>query len=85
MADRSVWYYRQRADGKQWLSEYMGRVYFQQQPMLLIQDRLPPEDTSRHEVVAEGMELLFQSPQMVAQQDPELFDLLLDYLRGTSP
>jgi len=82
---QTPWYYRERTDGKQWLSEYMGRVYFQQQPKLLIQGRLPPEDTSRHEVVAEGMKLLFQSPQRVAEQDPELFDLLLDHLRGATP
>ncbi len=79
------WYYRERTDGRAWLRDYMGRVYFRGDPMLLRVGNIPEEDNDRMEVVSCACEILFSNPVEIARHDPELVTLLIDSLRSNVP
>jgi predicted ABC-type ATPase len=58
--------YRPRTDGGKWIDNYMGKVY---------------SDGST-EMLSMGVELYASDPLLLAEKDPELFELIADIARG---
>ena len=58
--------YMRRQDGQEWLDNYMGKIY---------------EDGGT-ELMSLGLEMLHTDPERLMEQDPGLFDYVIDHIRG---
>ena len=64
-----VEWYLERTDGRTWISDYMGRYYY--------------DDPNATELASMAMEYLYTDPMRLATRDPELFDIVVGYCHGT--
>jgi len=55
-----------------WMDDYMGRIY-----------ERDSDDRASSEIITMGIQYLYQKPVEFAEKDPEYFDFIIGYLRGT--
>jgi hypothetical protein len=67
-------FYFPRSDGKVWMHNYMGKDYSAW--------KHGPDKTHATELTSMGVQYLYECPSSLAKSDPELFDILVDHLRG---
>lgn len=67
----------------QWISPYMGKVYFQKGKNLTTRP-VPGAKFAATELLSMGLEYMWKDPVQLALRDPEYFDLLWGIIHGIS-
>ena len=65
----------------QWISPYMGKVYFEKNKALSTLPG-PGKTFAATELVSMGLEMLWKDPVQLALKDPEYFDLIWGIIHG---